>query len=125
MTNSVTTALISCHIQENVCSFLVPLPLTRSKLVEGIPFEGNFHFRVKVPGRQVGFVMDEFVWWDVVKEDIDVAFDSSANKAPYVSIEVQALLLDGLGEDDGDDESGDATDFEGYIYQAENILGDT
>lgn len=69
------------------CSFFVSNPVTLDKLISSFPFEGTFHFRVKLPSNYFGFQGNlEYVWLDLCDSKEVVPFEGDF-------IEVQALIL--------------------------------
>lgn len=70
------------------CMYYVPLPVTHSVLSELFPFEGRFHFRLKVPGEKLNLI-EEFVWLDISPGKEEVTFARSMN-----TLEIQAIAID-------------------------------
>jgi hypothetical protein len=71
------------------CTFLLPHPVTAKGIEKVFPFEGKFHFRVKIAGDKVG-VAENYVWMDLkAGDDKEVSFVANATM-----ISVQALILE-------------------------------
>ena len=68
-------------------SVLCDAPLSLRKIQALFPFEGTFHFRIKISGRKVGLNDCEFIWLDIV--DLDREIDCEANV-----VEIRALALE-------------------------------
>lgn len=77
-----------------IAAALIDGALTFSKVNDAFPFEGEFHFRVKVPGADVGIVDTDFVWLDLTpQQDMMVQQQSSSSSSCSDVVEVQALAL--------------------------------
>jgi hypothetical protein len=81
---------VNCEIRGDLpdfgsrCSFFAPVPVTLEKIKALFPYEGVFHFRVKVAGNKVGLPDLEHVWVDLVDSTREVKNDGT-------TIELRAL----------------------------------
>lgn len=94
-------ALVYCEIRagedciENgtLTSFYAPLPVTKAAVTQLFPFEGDYHFRVKVSGKYVGMSSSPSLWLDLTQDqqqEVPV-FENLPGKGPVVYI--QALVV--------------------------------
>ncbi len=96
-------ALVQCEINAGadsietgtVTSFYAPLPVTCSTVRKMFPFEGNFHFRVKVSGESLGMHNNKYLWMDLTEESEQQELQPLPGLAPgsQVIIYIQALAL--------------------------------
>jgi hypothetical protein len=68
---------------------MVPEPLTLKTLEQYFPFEGVFHFRLKIPGK-LRKCDEEYIWFDLRKENINVPIPVT----PNIPVEIQAIALE-------------------------------
>lgn len=95
-----------------LCSFLIPNNINKNSISQCFPFQGQFHYRLKVPGHTVGFD-NECIWIDVLdSENYDSYFKDSN------SIEMTALIIS-LPESDYEDGE---NDYVPYVLQAEDTI---
>lgn len=90
-------ALVRCEIragadsiENGTCtSFYVPLPVTRARVAQMFPYEGSFHFRVKVSGKTIGVSHSDALWLDLTNDNDELpVFDEIKGET-----HVQALAL--------------------------------
>jgi hypothetical protein len=88
-------------------SVLCDAPLTLRKLQDLFPFEGVFHFRMKVSSRKYGFADCEYLWLDIVDDKVIDCEDNI--------VEIQALVVS--IPDGGDEEN-----YEEYIEEVSRYI---
>jgi len=101
------------HHESYVCSFIIPDDsINKNSIDQYFPFQGIFHYRLKVSGQLIGYSDIEYGWVDVIDSvgNYDFYFKDSN------TIEMTALIIS-LPESDGDEE-----DFVPYILQVEDII---
>jgi hypothetical protein len=96
--------LVNCVIHGDIpdagsrCSFfIVSNPVTLSKIKENFPFEGEFHFRRKVKGFEIGFQDEtEYFWFDLINdnEEIFIEDNSTALQLQVVPIRIPQNFVD-------------------------------
>jgi hypothetical protein len=66
-----TTTLINCTLHltngdQSLCHYYVQeKQLNANKIIQAFPYEGNFHFRVKVSGMKIGLKGCDYLWLDL------------------------------------------------------------
>jgi hypothetical protein len=94
------------------CTFLVPHPVSARVIDKLFPFEGRFHYRVKISGDLIG-ISERFVWVDLQRGDErEIPFVASSS-----TIEIQALILE-LPQEYTDD-----SDYKDYLETCNQELG--
>ena len=85
-----------CDESGSKCSFYLPSPVTLTAIQKIFPFEGEYRFRLKMPGALAGFKQG-FIWLDLTDSNV-VEFSSCMSKE---EIDIQAVVvsLPEIGED--------------------------
>lgn len=89
-------------------SVLCDAPLTLRKLQNLFPFEGVFHFRIKVSSRKCGFKDCDYLWLDIVELDKSIECEDNV-------VQIQALVV-------SIPEGGDEDNFEDYIEEVSRYV---
>lgn len=89
-------------------SVLCESPLTLRKLQNIFPFEGVFHFRIKVSSRKYGFKDCDFLWLDIVGLDNIIECEDNV-------VQIQALAV-------SVPEGADENDYEDYIEEVSRYV---
>jgi hypothetical protein len=90
-----TAPLITCYLHslngdQMLCNYYLSSTVAITKqLISAFPYEGNFHFRLKVSGRKIGFEDCDYFWMDLKNVSDISSFVEDPN-----NLEVQVLYLD-------------------------------
>jgi hypothetical protein len=101
-----------CEESGSVSHFFAPAPVTLSALHRMFPYDGVFHFRLKIRGNLVGFSGEYFIWLDLTDANV-VEFSSSLSMS---EINIQALVIS-LPESSTDT---DDSRYDNYLESIEN-----
>ncbi len=72
------------------CSFIVATPVSQRNIQESFPFEGRFHFRIKVDGSKFGLNTD-YVWMDLSATNSN---QEIAEVRDLNNLELQAMIIE-------------------------------
>ena len=89
-------------------SVLCDAPLTLRKLQALFPFEGTFHFRIKVSSRKYGFKDCDYLWLDIVGLDKVIECEDNV-------VEIQALVV-------SIPEGADCDNYEDYVEEVSRYV---
>lgn len=89
-------------------SVLCDAPLTLRKLQALFPFEGVFHFRIKVSSRKYGFKDCDYLWLDIVEMDRTIDCEDNV-------VQIQALVV-------SIPEGGDEDNYDEYIEEVSRYV---
>jgi hypothetical protein len=87
--------LITCYLhsrngEQVLCTYYLSSTTAITKqMIAAFPYEGNFHFRLKVSGRKIGFDDCDYFWMDLKNVSDVSSFVEDPN-----NLEVQVLYLD-------------------------------
>jgi hypothetical protein len=86
------------------CSFYLALPVTLNKVIEMMPFEGTYHYRVKISGQSINMPNDESLWLDIGKENSndEIPIYDKNESVVYIQAVARSLpniLLPGIGNE--------------------------
>jgi len=72
------------------CSCVTNGPVSVADVKNCFAYEGEYFFRVKIPGSVIGYNSLEYTWMDLMDDDCDIYLNLSSQK---VFLEVKALLV--------------------------------
>ena len=77
------------------CAFAIPgQSFTLKNIRTMFPYQGNFHFRIFVPGNVIG-ISNNYVWVDLIDENDEIIyFIDNKNEGEIVDIKIRAIIVD-------------------------------
>lgn len=72
----------------SACYLHIEAPVTINKVDDSFPFEGKFHYRAKVPGRELGLRDVDYVWMDIIDRNMPLMFSNDLIELRVLPLEI-------------------------------------